>query len=111
MHIDPGELREDLQLYSRGTRVKDGFGHESFAWPLLDTVRGKYVPARADERFAAAQMQSDIVVRFFIRLRTDLDDTCRLTWNGVGYDIVAATPLPGRQWMELLCRKGVKDGR
>jgi SPP1 family predicted phage head-tail adaptor len=111
IEIDPGELGELLKLYTRGTPTKDGYGHETLAWTALPDAWAKYVPARADERFAAAQTQDDIAVRFFMRTRTDLDSTCRLAWNGAYYDITAATPLPGRQWMEVIARKGVKDGR
>lgn len=111
MQLDPGEMREQLQIYTRGTPTRDGYGQEAPNWTLLATVWGKYAPQRADERIASAQTYDDVVVRFFIRQRSDVDSTCRLVWGGVGYDITAATPLPGRQWMELLCRKGVKDGR
>ena len=106
-----GELRERLSLFSRGTPVKDSRGHETITWTPLATVYGKYAPINAGERFAAAQTQDDIAVRFFVRLRTDVDSKCRLEWKGVGYDITAATELPGRQWMEIIARKGVKDGR
>lgn len=109
--IDPRELRERLTLYRRGTPTKDGRGHETPNWQLITTVRGKYAPFSAGERFAAAQVRDDIAVRFFVRVRSDVDSACRLEWKGVGYDIVAATALPGRLWMELICHKGVKDGR
>lgn len=106
-----GEMRERLSIYTRGSRTKDARGHESWSWTLLATVWGKYAPQRAGERFEAAQTYDDVMVRFFIRQRSDVDSTCRVEWNDVGYDIVAATPLPGRVWMEIICRKGVKDGR
>lgn len=109
-HVSIGELRELLSLFTR-TPVKDARGAETITWTPLVTVRGKYVPARAEERFAAAQTQDDVAVRFFVRVRTDVDSKCRLEWKGVGYDIVAVAPLPGRRWMEIIARKGVKDGR
>ena len=109
--LDPGELREQLQLHSRGAPTKDAHGQAAYAWPLTATVWGKYVPMKSGERFAAAQMQQDTTVRFFIRERSDVNASWRLTWAGVKYDIVAATSMPGRQWMELICRQGVKDGR
>ena len=110
-HMDAREMTERLTLKTRGARTKDAHGHESWSWTTLATVWGKYVPARADERFAAAQMQADVTARFFVRQRSDVDETCRLEWKGVGYDITAATPLPGRVWMEVIARKEVKDGR
>lgn len=109
--LNPRELREVLTLKTRGARTKDARGHESWSWTTLASVRGKYAPQAAGERFAAAQIGSDVTARFFIRQRSDINDQCRVEWKGTGYDIVAATPLPGRLWMEIICRKGVKDGR
>lgn len=110
-NIDPGELTEQLQLYNRGAPTVGASGQKAINWVHAGTVYAKYVPQRASERFQAAQTQSDNLVRFVIRVGLPITNTWRVTWGGVGYDVTAATPLPGRQWMELICREGVKDGR
>lgn len=112
--IDAGELTERVELYS-GAKTQDSFGQGTIAWTLDSTEWAKRVPMRADERFDAAQTQSDVVERFFIRAHSTVADTWRLVWiTGTGspsYDIVGVTALPGRAFTEILARRGVKDGR
>lgn len=113
-NIPAGELRERVELRSR-TVATDEVGQQDITWTLVSTVWAKRVPARAEERFEAAQMRSEVVERFFIRARSDVDATWRLVWvsgNGTpAYDVVGVTPLPGRAFTELLCAQGRKDGR
>lgn len=109
-----GELADRVELYSR-TETTDAYGQKALTWTLVATVWAKRVPMRAEERFEAAQMQTDVMERFFIRARSDVANTWRLVWTtGSGtpaYDITGVTLMPGRAFTEVLARRAVKDGR
>ena len=45
-----------------------------------------------------------------IRQRADVQPTWRLVWQGRAHDITGVVPI-GREWTELMCLQGVKDGR
>lgn len=105
-----GAMRDQLTL-RRPVTVKDGYGQESITWQLVDTVWAKRSPGRAAERFAAVQMQSDHIESFVIRSGIDVQDTWRAECGGIGYDIKGVTLMPDRRFIELLCARGVKDGR
>jgi SPP1 family predicted phage head-tail adaptor len=107
-------MRERVTLKSREATA-DAHGQKTIVWQTVGTVWAERLPVRASERFAAAQMQAEVLERFFIRYRTDVAETWRLEWDTgpstPAYDIVGVTLMPDRKRVELLCRKAVKDGR
>ncbi len=107
--VDPGELSERVILQRRVV-VQDAYGQATITWTAIATVWARVRAVSGREFFAAAQVQQEQTVKVLIRYRTDLDATCRLVWQGRSHDITGVIPI-GREWTELMCLQGVKDGR
>lgn len=100
-------IRIDMRVKIEGREV-------TYTWaPLAGLPDGKVwaevSPLRGREFFAAAQAQSEITTRFRIRYRTGIDETMRITWRGVFYDIKAPPieVMGGREWIDLMAKAGV----
>lgn len=107
--IDPGELSERVTIQSRST-APDAYGQSTITWVDVATVWARVRALNAREFFAAAQVQQEASLKVLIRQRTDVTTTCRLMWQGRAHDITGVLPL-GREWTEIVCLQGVKDGR
>lgn len=92
---------------------QDGYGQTIEAWTDVCTVWAAAEPLRGRELFAAQQTQEQSEVRFVIRYRDGIDAAMRVIWRGQPHGITAP-PIDQRgrrQWLELMCSTGVKDGR
>lgn len=102
--LNAGELDQRLTLQSpAGT--PDALGQVPPGWTDVATVWGSATPLRGRELEAAAAMQSDAVVRFRIRWRSDVTRAWRVLWRGVAYAIVS-DPIDVRGQrcaLELMC--------
>ncbi len=107
--IDPGELTERVTLQSRSV-TQDVYGQATITWVDVATVWARVRALTAREFFAAAQVQPEASLKVLIRQRSDVTATWRLVWQGRAHDITGALPL-GREWTEIMCLQGVKDGR
>jgi SPP1 family predicted phage head-tail adaptor len=107
--VDPGELTERVTLQSRST-AQDAYGQATITWTDVATVWARVRPVSGREFFAAAQVQQEQTVKVLVRYRTDVLPTWRLVWQGRAHDITGVLPI-GREWTEILCLQGVKDGR
>lgn len=108
-----GELNQRIRL-ERPIKVENSRGElVKVNWELVITVWAKAMPLRGREFFAASAEQAEITTKFRIRYRTGIQPTWRVVWKGEPYDI-ASPPIEvggGREWIELMCTNGVKDGR
>lgn len=110
-----GQLDQIITLQQRVPSV-DGAGQDNYTFANLASVPEEWAnaqPLRGGEYFAASQMQATVDVKFTIRYRSDLDSTMRVLWRGEPYDIVSPPidPHGRREWLELMCVTGVRDGR
>ncbi len=106
------DLNQRIRLDQRVKGVNSR-GEVTYTWAPLITLWAQAIPLRGRDFFAAAQTQSEITTRFRIRYRTGIDETMRVVWKGVLYDI-KAPPMEvdgAREWIDLLCKAGVADGR
>jgi len=112
MSLAAGQLDQRISIEQRISVVND-LGEEEPTWSTLATVWARAEPLRGREYFAAAQLQGEVDVRFTIRHRTDVDRTMRVQWRGQAYDIVSPPiePQGGREYLELMCVQGKRDGR
>jgi len=107
-----GKLNQRVRIEQR-VKGTDSRGAVIYTYAPLITVWAEVNPLRGREFFAAAQMQGEITTRFRIRYRTGLDETMRLVWKGVYYEI-KAPPIEvagGREWIDLMCKAGPQDAR
>jgi SPP1 family predicted phage head-tail adaptor len=57
-------------------------------------------------------VQAEGTVRFRIRYRAGVVETMRVVWNGQPHDITSVIDVDsGKHTLELMCLKGVRDGR
>lgn len=111
-----GDLTQRILIEQR-VKTDNSRGEVTYSWiPFSGTSNGKVYAQvntlRGREFFAAAQTQSEITTRFRIRYRTGIDETMRITWKGVLYDI-KAPPIEvngGREWIDLMAKAGVVAG-
>ena len=107
--VDPGDLTERVTLQSR-TVAQDAYGQNAITWTDVATVWARVRAVSGREFFAAAQVQQEQTVKVLIRVRADVLPTWRLVWQGSAHDITGVIPI-GREFTELMCLQGVKDGR
>ena len=105
-----GALDQRVTLQQRSVTT-DAYGQDTIVWVDIATVWAQCQALRGREFFAAAQTQQEQTVKVRIRHRADVDQKCRLVWQGVNHDITGVIPVGRKDFLELLCMAGVKDGR
>lgn len=110
MPLNAGVLDRRITLQARAPGV-DARGQPDGAWGDIDTVWAEPMPAKGREFFAAAQLQAELGMAWRIRHRADVTPSMRAVEGTVAYDIQAVVPSRNREWLDLYCIQGVKDGR
>jgi SPP1 family predicted phage head-tail adaptor len=111
--LKSGSLDQRLTLQQRAAGVSVDLGEAAGAWAGVATVWAQAQPLRGREFFASGQMQQALDVRFRIRWRAGVLASMRVLWRGEPYEIVGE-PINvdgARVVLELMCVKGVRDGR
>lgn len=110
--INPRSLVERLRI-ERRTVTENELGEQVGGWQPVTTVFARAEPIRSRELVAAGQLQSAGDVRFIIRYRPDVTADMRAVWRGKAYDIIGEPiDIEGRrQWLEMTCTTGLRDGR
>lgn len=118
MPLNAGALDRRIAIQYRAAGETDR-GQPSGAWTTLAKVWAQPMPQRGREYFAAAGMQAELGFVWRIRHRTDVTAAMRVveldasdqpgssTWE------LAGPPVPDarREWLDLYCLQGVRDGR
>lgn len=113
--ITAGELDQRITLQVRVTTT-DALGQASGAWqdaPTNPDVWAKVGFIGARDVAVAGQYQAIVDAKFIIRFRSDITPAWRVVWQGQPFEIIGE-PVPvdgGRDWCELRCSKGMRDGR
>jgi SPP1 family predicted phage head-tail adaptor len=111
-----GDLNHRIRI-ERQVKTENTRGEVVYTWALHATVWAQVSPmnaTRGRELVAASQVQSEITTRFRIRYREGIDETMRIIWRGVQYDIKAppGEVQGGRTWVDLMAKAGVvAEGR
>lgn len=108
--LPAGRLHKQVEIQSRST-VTDEVGQATLTWNTVAIVWAEVQAVRGREFFAAAQTQMENSIKVRIRMRDDIDQTCRLVYQGKFYDITGIIPIERDTMLELICLQGVKDGR
>ena len=112
MPLNAGELDRRIRIQYRAAG-KDARGQNNGAWTTLATVWAKPMPKAGREFFAASQLQAELGFVWRIRHRTDVGAEMRVLdeWD-TPYDSAGApVPSANREWLDLPCLTGVRDGR
>jgi SPP1 family predicted phage head-tail adaptor len=86
MQIGDFDRRIKIQGYSE---VTDGYGQMLPVWSTLTDAWAKVAYEDSTEMDEADQLVAVSVVKFFVRLRKDIDETMRVKWDGMYYAITS----------------------
>ena len=101
------ELRERVTIASESI-ASDGGGGRAVSWSTVCTVAAKVMPISGREVTVAEGQQSEVGTLIVIRHRSDVGAGMRATVRSVNYNIrTAVDPELRREWLELLCDRGV----
>lgn len=93
-----GNLRHRV-TFQRATYSPNAVGEPVPTWADLATVWARVEPTAGKERFAAMQVQGDVISRIVCRYQSALSSLAindRATWNGITYDINSVINTEGR---------------
>lgn len=112
MPLNAGQLDRRVTIQARAAGTDDR-GQPNGAWGTVATVWAMPMPAKGREFFAASQMQAEGAMAWRIRYRTDVGAEMRVLDDlGDPWGIVAPpVPSANREWLDLYCLQGVRDGR
>jgi SPP1 family predicted phage head-tail adaptor len=99
-----GKLDRRIQIKVK-TSTRDSFGAEIIAYTLLATVWAEKLPITGREFFAASQFIPEATVKFRIRFREDFDETAKITYDGIDYDILYLAEIGRADGVEILAKK------
>jgi SPP1 family predicted phage head-tail adaptor len=116
--LNAGALDRRIAIQYRAAGENDR-GQPSGAWTLLAKMWAQRLDGRAREYFAASGMQAELGTLWRVRHRTDVTAAMRVVEldasdnvTAVAWDI-AGPPVPSanREWLDMYCLQGVRDGR
>jgi len=108
--MDAGQLDQRITIQQR-TVGQDAAGGATYTWSTLATMWARAQPLRGREFLQAAQTQANVDVKFSIRYRSDVAPTMNVSWRGVDHNIAAVMDVEGaKEWLELMCVMGPRDG-
>ena len=110
MPLNAGQLDRRITIQARASG-NDARGQANGAWTDSATVWAMPMPKQGREFFAASQLQSELGFAWRVRYRTDITAAMRVIEGDDAYDIQAVVPSFNREWLDLMCIQGVKDGR
>lgn len=111
MPLNAGQLDARITIQVRAAG-KDALGQAAGEWGEFAVLWAMPMPNKGREFFAAGQMQAELGMAWRIRYRTDILPTMRvLDSAGTPFEL-AAPPVPSanREWLDLYCLQGVRDG-
>jgi SPP1 family predicted phage head-tail adaptor len=118
MPLNAGELDRRIAIQARAAG-KDARGQPDGAWATVAKMWARPMPKSGREFFAASQMQAELGMMWRVRYRTDVSETMRIVELDASDDEtttaweIAGPPVPSanREWLDLYCLQGVRDGR
>lgn len=106
-----GQLNQLVQLQARADG-RNALNERTGAW----TDEGQPIYAavthvRGQEHLAAGALQQTLDAIFVVRYRASITADKRLVHKGQPYDIIAAVPIQGGEYLEISAVTGARDGR
>lgn len=85
--------------------TRDSYGAEIIGWSTLATVWAEVLPISGREFFVAAQFVPEAQLKMRIRFREDFDETAKITYDNVEYDILYIAEIGRQDGLEILVKK------
>lgn len=103
--MEAGRMRESIIINSPPSG-QDGYGAPNGTWTEVLRTRASFDPLIGKEYYAAQETQSKVEVKFRLRYRDGIQNSYRVSHNGIDYDILSAVNVEGRNRELLLyCKK------
>lgn len=99
-----GKLDRRVQIKVK-TSSRDSYGAEILTYSVLATVWAEIVPVSGREYFAAAQFIPEATLKIRMRYREDFDETSKIAYDGVDYDILYIAEIGRADGLEVLVKK------
>ncbi len=87
------------------TATRDSYGAEIIGWSTLATVWAQVMPLSGREYFTAAQFVPEAELKIRIRFREDFDETAKITYNNIDYDILHIAEIGRQDGLEIVVKK------
>lgn len=102
--IASGQLQERVTLLTPGPSIPEGNGYGNrpgpeTATPLWARVR----PLRGSERLNLGLVANEAAFEVTLRRRAGVSAKCRVTWQGVTYNVQAISAGESREYLLLTC--------
>lgn len=107
--MQAGKLKHRITL-QRPAAGQDAYGQPLTGWTDVATVWASITDMTGREYIAAAAVQASVQTRITIRYRADIVAAMRVLHGTDVYNIAAVLEW-GRDALNLMCEKGVGDGR
>ena len=85
--------------------TRDSYGAEIIGWSTLATVWAQVMPLSGREYFTAAQFVPEAELKIRIRFREDFDETAKITYNNIDYDILHIAEIGRQDGLEIVVKK------
>jgi len=103
-----GELRRVIRI-DHFTLAADGNNQEIKTWSKLATVWAKVSYVSGGEVYEADQRVALRIAKFFIRYRSDVDETCRILYDTKYYDILGIEEVDRKRFLVIKCQYADRD--
>lgn len=110
LYLSASSLDRQIELQTPAGS-KDAYGQVAKEWTTVALAWAHKRGLGSRERFAAAQVQQQDSVIYTIRYNADVTQLWRVKDGDALLDITGLREIGRRQWLELTCIAGVKDGR
>ena len=87
-------------IIQQQTTTKNAYGETIISWSDLTPMWAEVKQQSAREAWEAGKV-SEIEMMFRIRYRSDIDNTMRIVYDGVNYDITGVRELGRRDGLEI----------
>lgn len=99
--MEPGRLDRRIR-FERKDVTQNNYGEEGVTWTPIATMWAARQNLRGDEKWSAQQVAGELVSRYVIRYREDLNPTMRLIDGARIYDVHQLYPTDERRhWMVI----------
>lgn len=104
--ISVGRLRYKVALQS-AAGASDGAGGYTESWSTIANLFADIRPTGGDEAYRQGKVQDKVTHRIYIRYRSDIKTSYRISYDSRIFNIQSILNLDERdRWLELTCSEG-----
>ena len=106
MSTSIGRLRYKVALQS-ATNTSDGAGGVTESWDTIANIYADITPTGGDESFRQGKVQEKVTHKIFIRYRSDIKTSYRISYDSRIFNIKNILNIDERnRFLELTCTEG-----